>query len=54
MRKNVWKMDLFIKYYKIEFKFEPSSFDTGENISFASSAILLILLLGVFYNELKI
>ena len=40
--------------HKIEFKFEPSSFDTGENISFASSAILLILLLGVFYNELKI
>lgn len=38
--------------HKIEFKFQPKSYDTGNKISFASSAILLLLLLGVFVKEL--
>ncbi len=39
--------------HQIEFKFEPTSYNTGERISFAGSAILLLLLLGVAYTELK-
>ena len=38
---------------KIEFKFEPKTFKTGEQISLASSVILLLLLLGVAYKEFK-
>ena len=39
--------------HQIEFKFEPISYSTGESISFAGSAVLLLLLLGVAYTELK-
>ena len=39
--------------HQIEFKFEPTSYRTGESISFAGSAVLLLLLLGVAYTELK-
>ena len=39
---------------KIEFKFEPSSYSTGESIAFYASSIFLLLLLGfVSYRELK-
>jgi hypothetical protein len=38
---------------KIEFKFEPKTFKTGEQISLASSVILLLLILGVAYKEFK-
>ncbi len=38
---------------QIEFKFEPRTYKTGEGISLASSAILLLLLIGVAYTELK-
>lgn len=38
---------------QIEFKFEPTAYNTGERISFAGSTVLLLLLLGVAYTELK-
>ena len=38
---------------KIEFKFEPSSYSTGERIAYASSIFLLLLLGFVSYRELK-
>jgi len=38
---------------KIEFKFEPSSFHTGETVAYASSIILLLLLVFVSYKEFK-
>lgn len=38
---------------KIEFKFEPSSYSTGESVAYASSIILLLLLGFVSYRELK-
>jgi len=38
---------------KIEFKFEPSSYSTGESVSYASSILLLLLLGFVSYKELK-
>ena len=38
---------------KVEFKFEPQTFKTGEQISLASSIILLLLILGVVYKEFK-
>ena len=37
----------------IEFKFEPSAYKTGETISFASSILLLLLLVFVSFKELK-
>jgi len=37
----------------IEFKFEPSSFTTGENVALASSIILFLLLGFVSFKELK-
>ncbi len=37
--------------HKIEFKFQPKSYDTGNKISLASSALLLLLLVGVFVKE---
>ena len=37
----------------IEFKFEPSTYKTGETISLVSSIILLLLLALVFFKELK-
>ena len=40
--------------HQIEFKFEPTTYNTGEKISFAGSAVLLLLLLGVAYTELKV
>ena len=40
--------------HQIEFKFEPTTYDIGEKISFAGSAVLLLLLLGVAYTELKV
>lgn len=39
--------------HTIEFKFEPSSYYTGERISLASSSLLVILLIFVAYRELK-
>lgn len=38
---------------KIEFKFEPSSYSTGESVAYASSIFLLLLLGFVSYRELK-
>ena len=38
---------------KIEFKFEPSSYSTGETVAYASSILLLLLLGFVSYRELK-
>lgn len=37
----------------IEFEFHPKSYYAGEKIALASSAILLLLLLGVFYKEIR-
>ena len=37
----------------VEFKFEPQTFKAGEQISLASSIILLLLILGVAYKEFK-
>ena len=39
--------------HQIEFKFEPTAYATGETISLASSVVLLLLLVGVGYKELK-
>ena len=39
--------------HQIEFKFEPTTYNTGERISFAGSVVLLLLLFGVTYTELK-
>ncbi len=38
--------------HKIEFKFEPKSYYIGEKIGFASSLILLFMLLGIISNEI--
>jgi hypothetical protein len=38
---------------KVEFKFEPSSYSTGESVAYASSILLLLLLGFVSYKELK-
>jgi hypothetical protein len=37
----------------IEFKFEPSSYKTGETISLASSVILILLVLGIAFTEIR-
>ena len=37
----------------VEFKFEPSTYKTGETVALASSAILLLLLAFVSFKELK-
>jgi uncharacterized membrane protein YfhO len=39
--------------HAIEFKFEPSTYKTGEKVSLASSIILLLLLAFVSFKELK-
>ena len=39
--------------HKIEFKFEPTVYATGEKISFASSALLILLFAGVVFLEVK-
>ena len=39
---------------KIEFKFEPTSYSTGESVAYASSILLLLLLGFVSYKELKL
>jgi hypothetical protein len=39
--------------HSIEFKFEPSTYKTGETISLASSIILLLLLAFVSFKEIK-
>jgi hypothetical protein len=39
--------------HTIEFKFEPKTYHLGENISLASSLLLLLILFGVLYKELK-
>ena len=39
--------------HQIEFKFEPTAYNTGEKVSFAGSTVLLLLLLAVGYSELK-
>jgi len=38
---------------KVEFKFEPSSYSTGETVAYTSSILLLLLLGFVSYKELK-
>ena len=40
--------------HKIEFKFEPKTYQLGENISLASSILLLLFLLGVLYKQFKV
>ena len=37
----------------VEFKFEPSTYKTGEIVALVSSAILLLLLAFVSFKELK-
>jgi hypothetical protein len=39
--------------HKIEFKFEPTVYATGEKISLASSALLILLFAGVVFLEIK-
>ena len=39
--------------HKIEFKFEPRAYYLGTKISRASSIILIILLIGILYVELR-
>jgi len=39
--------------HTVEFKFEPSTYYTGEKISLASSSILVLMLIFVLYKELK-
>ena len=39
--------------HKIEFKFEPDLYYTGENIALASSILLIILVIGVLYLEVR-
>jgi len=39
--------------HKIEFKFEPEVYNTGEKISMASSALLILLFFGALFMELK-
>ncbi len=39
--------------HKIEFKFEPTLYSTGEHISLASSLILLVLVGGVLFKVIK-
>ena len=39
--------------HKIEFKFEPVLYGIGESISLVSSSILILLLLGIGFKELK-
>ena len=39
--------------HTVEFKFEPTSYSTGETVSYASSIILLLLLGFVSYKEFK-
>lgn len=47
-------MTIPVGKHTIDFKFEPKTHYLGENISLASSLILLIFLIGVFYRELKV
>lgn len=39
--------------YRIEFRFEPSSYKTGNNIALASSVILILLIGGYIYSSVK-
>ena len=39
--------------HMVEFKFEPTSYATGESVAYASSIILLLLLGFVSYKEFK-
>ncbi|OFX27877.1 MAG: hypothetical protein A2033_06420 [Bacteroidetes bacterium GWA2_31_9] len=39
--------------HTVEFKFEPSAYATGETISFASSALLVLMCIGAIVMELK-
>ncbi|HKR06500.1 MAG TPA: YfhO family protein [Bacteroidia bacterium] len=39
--------------HKIEFKFEPTVYATGEKISLASSALLILIFAGVVFLEIK-
>jgi uncharacterized membrane protein YfhO len=40
-------------YHKVEFKFEPRSYYTGNKITLASSILLLIVFISVLGNELR-
>lgn len=39
--------------HQIEWKFEPSAFQTGSNISFAGSSLLILMCMGVFWMNRK-
>jgi uncharacterized membrane protein YfhO len=39
--------------HKIEFKFEPAVYGTGEKISLAASVLLLVMAAGIGFRELK-
>jgi uncharacterized membrane protein YfhO len=39
--------------HTIEFEFRPASYYTGEKVALASSVILLLLILGVLFKEIK-
>ena len=39
--------------HKIEFKFEPKVYTTGEKISFASSILLYLVLAGAMFAEFR-
>ena len=39
--------------HKIEFVFKPRAYYTGNKIAYAGSGILLLLLLGTLYNEIR-
>ena len=39
--------------HTIEFKFEPQVINKGRKISYASSSLLIILLLGMLFKEFR-
>ena len=39
--------------HKVEMKFQPSSYYTGEKVSLASSSLILLLLAGAIFLEVK-
>jgi uncharacterized membrane protein YfhO len=40
--------------HQIEWKFEPKAFQTGSNLSFAGSSLLLLACIGVFWMNRKV
>jgi uncharacterized membrane protein YfhO len=37
----------------VEFKFSPRSYHTGEKVSLASSLLMILLAIGIFYREFR-